>query len=466
MESVLYEVFRGCGERIVTDSRQCKSGGLFFALKGDKFDGNRFAETALESGCCAAVVDDASCYKPDGRYFLVDNVLETLQNLAALHRESLAAEGLQVLAITGTNGKTTTKELIRATLVEKFGESCAATTGNLNNDIGVPLTLLGTRRGTSILALEMGASHPGDIGRLAAIAHPDCGLITNIGRGHLEGFGSRDIVLRTKKELFDALRQRAESFVFVNSDDAELMQAAAGLRKITYGTAETASVTGRLLSCNPCMVFEWRPGREHSFEGIKDGKYVVETHLVGDYNLYNALAAVATGCFYGVSAEAICRGIAGYQPSNSRSQMQKTGRNVLFVDAYNANPDSMIASLRNFTAVPAEHKAVILGDMLELGAESASLHAEIIQLVDCTFFEKVYLCGKEFFNCADERSFVRDFPVSVTSCFSRDNANPQIRCFRETDELVEELRRNPPEGYHILIKGSRGMCLEKVIPFL
>jgi UDP-N-acetylmuramoyl-tripeptide--D-alanyl-D-alanine ligase len=442
MGTDLYEVFRGCGERVVTDSRQGHEGGLFFALKGDRFDGNRFAEAALAGGCGAAVVDDAACYKPDGRHFLVDNALEALQNLAAVHRQSLAAEGLQVLAVTGTNGKTTTKELIKAVLAEKFGEACAATTGNLNNDIGVPLTLLGTRRGTSLLVLEMGASHPGDIGRLAAIARPDCGLITNIGRGHLEGFGSREAVFRTKKELFDALRQRPEGFVFVNGDDAELMQAAEGLRPITYGKSERAFVTGKLLSCNPCMVFSWR----HEGGEVHE----VETHLVGDYNLYNALAAVAVGCFYGVSPEAICRGISGYQPSNSRSQLQKTAHNVLFVDAYNANPDSMSASLRNFAAVPASRKAVILGDMLELGAESATLHAEIIQLVGCHFFDKVYLCGKEFFSL----------------CLSQDEGGSQMRCFRETEELVAELRKNPLEGYHVLIKGSRGMCLERVIPFL
>ncbi|MDR3127172.1 MAG: UDP-N-acetylmuramoyl-tripeptide--D-alanyl-D-alanine ligase [Tannerellaceae bacterium] len=434
----IYRLFVQCGGKVTTDSRSSRDGALFFALRGLHFDGNRFAEVALEGGCCAAVIDDKACYKPDGRHFLVDNTLKTLQDLAALHRQTLAGS-LQILAVTGTNGKTTTKELIKAVLREKFGESCLATQGNLNNDIGVPLTLLDTKADTSVLVLEMGANHLGEIALLSAIAQPSFGLITNIGRAHLEGFGTREKISQTKKELFDNLRQREDSLAFVNSDEHELMLAADGLKKFTYGTKEPASVIGKILDCNPFLVFEWR-------------SQVVETQLVGAYNLYNVLAAVAVGLFYDVPTEAICRGIAGYKPSNSRSQLQQTVRNTLFIDAYNANPDSMNASLRNFSAVSAAHKAVILGDMLELGTAGAGLHAEIIELIRSCRFEKVYLCGRAFFNLADSPSLSHQ-PAS-------------FRFFPETDDLIHELREHPVEGYHILIKGSRGMSLERVIAFL
>jgi UDP-N-acetylmuramoyl-tripeptide--D-alanyl-D-alanine ligase len=439
----IYGVFKHCGGKVTTDSRQCKDGALFFALRGAHFDGNRFTEAALEGGCCAAVIDDAAYYKPDGRHFLVDNTLKTLQDLASLHRKTLS-DSLQILAVTGTNGKTTTKELIKAVLREKFGEACIATEGNLNNDIGVPLTLLKAKEDTSVLVLEMGANHPGEIASLSAIAQPCYGLITNIGRAHLEGFGTREAVFQTKRELFDNLRQRKESIAFVNRDEDELIQAAKGLTKFTYGTKEPASVTGKVLDCNPYLVFEWHT-------------HVVETRLVGAYNLYNALAAVTVGLFYDVSPEAICRGIAGYKPSNNRSELQTTGRNTLFIDAYNANPDSMNASVRNFSAVRASPKVVILGDMLELGHGSAELHAEIIELLRDCCFEKVYLCGREFFSAL----------ASEAATYPSHSPQPApFRFFPGTEELIRELQENPIEGCHILIKGSRGMSLEKVIAFL
>ncbi|MDR3129226.1 MAG: UDP-N-acetylmuramoyl-tripeptide--D-alanyl-D-alanine ligase [Tannerellaceae bacterium] len=450
----IYEVFRQCGGKVTTDTRSNGDGALFFALRGQRFDGNRFAEKALASGSCAVVIDDSACYKPDGRHFLVDNALYTLQSLATKHRQVLS-DTLKILAVTGTNGKTTTKELIKAVLREKFGEGCLATEGNLNNEIGVPLTLLGAKKETSVLVLEMGANHPGEIARLSTIAQPNCGLITNVGRAHLEGFGTREKVFQTKKELFDNLLQRKESFAFVNEDDRELLKSAEGLKKITYGTKASASVTGKMLSCNPYLVFEWCT-------------YTIETHIVGGYNLYNALAAVAVGQFYGVSREAICRGIAGYKPSNNRSQLQETGRNILFIDAYNANPDSMNASLRNFSTVCAAHKAVILGDMLELGHASVDLHAEIVELLRSCYFEKVYLCGKEFFKLADGFSSVKDF-FSQTTTYPLHGGKRQqtsVSFFQVTEELIHELRENPIEGYHILIKGSRGMSLEKVVAFL
>jgi UDP-N-acetylmuramoyl-tripeptide--D-alanyl-D-alanine ligase len=428
----IYGVFKQCGGQVSTDSRVIRDGGLFFALRGPHFDGNRFAEVALEKGCAAVVIDDPACYKPDGRHILVANALQSLQALGSFHRQALRGT-LQILAVTGSNGKTTTKELIRAVLREKFGAGCIATEGNLNNEIGVPLTLLTATAATSVLILEMGANHPGEIGQLAAMSQPCYGLITNIGRAHLEGFGSRANVLRTKKELFDNLRQRAGSLAFVNSDEEELMQAAEGLDRFTYGTTEAATVRGKVVSCNPYLVFEWQ-------------KRVVETQLVGGYNLYNALAAVSAGLFYDVPAEDICRGIAGYTPSNNRSQLQKSGRNILFIDAYNANPDSMTASLRNFSGVSGARKAVILGDMRELGPSSGAFHGEIIELLRSCSFEKVYLCGKEFFH----------FSVQESS----------FRFFQRTEDLLDELGQHPLEGFHILIKGSRGMSLEKAVSCL
>jgi UDP-N-acetylmuramoyl-tripeptide--D-alanyl-D-alanine ligase len=426
--SELYQLFLH-HPQIATDSRNCPEGALFFALRGKNFDGNRFAAAALTAGAAYALIDRAE-YGRDERTILVDDTLKTLQDLARRHRETL---GLPVVAITGTNGKTTTKELLSAVLSTRF--NVLRTEGNLNNQIGVPLTLLRLTREHDMAVVEMGASHRGDIAELAAIARPDYGIITNAGQAHLEGFGSYEGVLRAKGELYDYLR-RAGGVVFIRQEDRRLRAMAEGLEQVTYGEARDAFVSGRTLALSPFLVFEWEQ------EGVR---HTVETQLIGAYNVDNALAAVATGCYFQIPAGLICRAIASYTPSNNRSQLKRTARNSLVVDAYNANPDSMRAALRNFAALTVAPKAVILGDMKELGAESPALHRDIVSEVEAGRFDRVYLCGEHFSQAA---------------------AAANILAYPSTAALAAALRRHPPEGFHILLKGSRGMALEQMIDLL
>lgn len=416
---------------VTTDSRDCPTGSIFFALKGDTFDGNRFAEKALQSGCAYAVIDDVS-FHTDQRMIVVDNVLATLQQLACLHRKTL---GLPVIGITGTNGKTTTKELTFAVLSQKY--NTLATQGNLNNHIGVPLTLLKLTRAHEIAVIEMGASHPGEIRDLANITRPDYGLITNIGYGHLEGFGSFEGVMRTKGELYDFLRT-AGGRIFINREDRLLTDLATGLDRTTYGllsdTVDTAPfIAGKASDASSFLSFVWQQRGEKR-------QHNVDTHLIGHYNLWNALAAVAIGIRFQVPAELISKAIAGYQPTNNRSQLISTGKNELIIDAYNANPSSMQAALANFSAMKVPTKAVILGDMLELGEKSGELHADIIRQIDACGFDKVLLCGKHF-----------------------SDVGQKYLCVSSVKVLSAYLNSNPLQGYHILIKGSRSIHLEKII---
>lgn len=422
----LYELFLH-HEKITTDSRHCPTNSLFFALKGERFDGNQYAAKALEAGAAYAIIDNPE-YLSGDRMILVDNVLDCLQQLAHRHRKAL---GIPVIGITGTNGKTTTKELLASVLATKF--NVLATEGNLNNQIGVPLTLLRMNPYHEIAVVEMGASHPGDIDELVHIVAPNYGLITNVGCAHLEGFGSFEGVLHTKGELYDYLRH-TNGKIFINQENKDLMGIAHGLEQITYGQHEGAFAVGHVVESNPFLTFDWK----------QQGKiHVVETHLVGAYNIDNVLAAVAVGRYFKIPAERISRAIAAYEPTNNRSQYKKTERNDLIIDAYNANPTSMKAALDNFASLPVHPKAVVLGDMLELGKTSDELHGGIVRQLQAEAFDKVYLCGQHFARTADS------FPSFTT-----------------TEELIAALRQDKLEGYHILIKGSHSMGLENVVELL
>lgn len=422
----LYDLFIH-NPQITTDSRNCPKGSIFFALKGDKFDGNQYAGKALASGCVYAVIDNPDYYIGE-RTILVDNVLKTLQQLAHHHRKVL---GLPIIGITGTNGKTTTKELLAAVLSTKF--NLLYTEGNFNNHIGVPLTLLRLTHDHEMAVIEMGASHPGDIKELVDIVHPNYGIITNVGRAHLEGFGSFEGVIRTKGELYDYIR-RSKGKIFIKKENEYLQSIAKGIEQITYGNGDDAFASGQVVSCDPFLVFNWK----------QQGKlHTVETHMIGSYNLDNALAAVAVGRFFKIPAERISRAIAAYEPTNNRSQFKKTENNELIIDAYNANPSSMKVALDNFITMPVQPKAIILGDMRELGPTSDELHAEVVEQIKKGQFDKVFLCGEHFSKVGKEFS-----------------------PFATTEAMTEELRRQPLKGYHILIKGSHSMGLEKLADIL
>lgn len=389
--SALYQIFLDC-QLVTTDSRNCPEGSLFIALKGESFNGNAFAGKALETGCAYAVIDESEyAIEGDQRYILVDDCLQTLQQLANYHRRQL---GTRVIGITGTNGKTTTKELISAVLSQSH--NILYTLGNLNNHIGVPSTLLRLKAEHDLAVIEMGANHPGEIKFLSEIAEPDCGIITNVGKAHLEGFGSFEGVIKTKGELYDFLRKKEGSTVFIHHDNAYLMNIAEGLNLIPYGTEDDLYVNGRITGNSPYLTFEWKAG--------KDGKsYQVQTQLIGEYNFPNALAAITIGRFFGVEDAKINEALAGYTPQNNRSQLKKTDDNTLIIDAYNANPTSMMAALQNFRNMEVPHKMLILGDMRELGAESAAEHQKIADYLKECAFEKVWLVGDQF--AAAEHSF-------------------------------------------------------------
>ena len=422
----LYDLFIH-NPQITTDSRNCPKGSIFFALKGDKFDGNQYAGKALASGCVYAVIDNPDYYIGE-RTILVDNVLKTLQQLAHHHRKVL---GLPIIGITGTNGKTTTKELLAAVLSTKF--NLLYTEGNFNNHIGVHLTLLRLTHDHELAVIEMGASHPGDIKELVDIVHPNYGIITNVGRAHLEGFGSFEGVIRTKGELYDYIR-RSKGKIFIKKENEYLQSIAKGIEQITYGNGDDAFASGQVVSCDPFLVFNWK----------QQGKlHTVETHMIGSYNLDNVLAAVAVGRFFKIPAERISRAIAAYEPTNNRSQFKKTDNNELIIDAYNANPSSMKVALDNFINMPVQPKAIILGDMRELGPTSDELHAEVVEQIKKGQFDKVFLCGEHFSKVGKEFS-----------------------PFATTEAMVEELRKQPLKGYHILIKGSHSMGLEKLADIL
>lgn len=427
----LYQIFLSC-TGVTTDSRNCPKNSLFIALKGDTFNGNAFASKALETGSAYAVVDEAA-YAPAGdtRYILVDNCLHTLQQLANYHRHQL---GTRIIGITGTNGKTTTKELISAVLSQKY--NILYTLGNLNNPIGVPLTLLRLKAEHELGVVEMGASHPGDIKELVEIAEPDYGIITNVGKAHLEGFGSFEGVVRTKGELYDYLRRQGNSTIFLHQDNPHLTEIAWGLNPITYGEADNLYVNGHVTGNSPYLAFEWKAGKEEE-------RHEVHTQLIGEYNFPNALAAITIGRFFGVEPEKIDKALNEYEPHNNRSQLKKTTDNTLIIDAYNANPTSMLASISNFHNMQASQKMLILGDMRELGKDSPEEHQKIVDYLEECGFKDVVLVGDLF---AETRHTYPTYP--------------------DAPALIAELRKNKPCGKTILIKGSNGIKLNTVTDYL
>ncbi|MBR5962900.1 MAG: UDP-N-acetylmuramoyl-tripeptide--D-alanyl-D-alanine ligase [Bacteroidaceae bacterium] len=454
----LYDLF--CqSSGMTTDTRQCGEGMMFFALKGERFDGNAYALQALEKGCSCAVIDDARYLSDDKRLVLVDDVLTSLQQLARYHRREL---GTPIIGITGTNGKTTTKELVAAVLSRTLRTHY--THGNLNNQIGVPLTLLQLTSSHQMAVVEMGASHPGDIRELVEIAEPDFGIITNVGRAHLQGFGSFEGVIRTKGELYDFLRTRPSGTIFLNDGDEHLRSIAEGLKAIRYGKASSPStsldVRGELIACDPYLRFRWQAADDADW-------HEVSTRLVGGYNIDNALCAIAVGCHFGVPVADICDAIESYTPSNSRSQLVQTGANTLVVDAYNANPTSMRTALLNFSQMTGSHKMVIAGDMRELGEASATEHDTIVQLLASCGFEQVWLVGDNF--CQALKNFrdkTSDKPASSVPSDDTMGNSPVFRTFSCVEDVLAQLQQTSLNGMTILIKGSNSMRLASLVPAL
>ncbi len=396
--------------------------------KGEMYDYLR----ALESGSAYAIVDEEA-YAPEGdtRYIVVENSLKTLQQLANYHRRQMRTP---IIGITGTNGKTTTKELMSTVLSQTH--NVLYTLGNLNNHIGVPLTLLRLRPEHDLAVVEMGASHPGDIKELVEIAEPDYGIITNVGKAHLEGFGSFEGIIKTKGEMYDYLRTRKEATIFIHNDNPYLKKIAYGLHQIAYGSEDGLYINGHVTGNSPYLTFEWKTDNESKY-------HEVQTRLIGEYNFPNALAAVTIGHFFGVEPEKIDKALAGYTPQNNRSQLKKTADNTLIIDAYNANPTSMMASISNFRNMQAENKMLILGDMRELGKDSADEHQKIADYLEECGFKDVVLVGELF---AATRHSYQSYP-DVTA-------------------LIAELQREKPCGKTILIKGSNGIKLSSVVEYL
>lgn len=419
---------------ITTDSRDCPQGSIFFALKGESFDGNKFAASAIEKGCAYAVIDNAE-YQKDDRFILVDDVLQTFKDLAREHRRQF---NIPVIGITGTNGKTTTKELIASVLSEKY--NTLFTQGNFNNDVGVPKTLFRLNEQHEIAVVEMGASHPGDIKTLVETVEPTCGLITNVGKAHLQGFGSFEGVKKTKGELYDYLKAH-DALVFINGNNEHLLQMAQSrdiCRAIEYGTQEDCQVNGSIISCAPFLKFQWNS----NVDGI-NVQQEIQTHLIGSYNIDNMLAAIAIGLHFGVSPEQIHHALSNYIPTNNRSQMEETGKNHLVVDAYNANPSSMKAALDNFHLMEVSPKMAILGDMRELGEASAEEHQKAVDLMQEYGFENIWLVGDEFGN---------------TQC--------NYRKFKDVEEVKAAIIAEDIKGFNILIKGSNSTKLWQLPPLL
>ena len=422
---------------VCTDTRDIKKDAIFFALKGENFNGNKFAEEALNKGCSLVVIDEAQ-YKKDDRYFWVEDVLIALQKLANHHRRILKTP---IIGITGSNGKTTSKELISAVLAKKY--KVLATKGNLNNHIGVPLTLLSISNEHEVAIVEMGANHQGEIEMLCNIAEPDFGIITNIGKAHLEGFGGIEGVKKGKSELYKYIQQK-KGKVFVHGDDPVLIELSANIDKITYGTKKLYDIVGAMNTTagSEFISFQW--ATRYTAASIKSSE-IVNTQLVGIYNYYNLLCAVCVGSHFKVDILLINKALSAYIPSNNRSQLQKTKNNTLILDYYNANPSSMSVAIENFATLNQPNKMVILGDMLELGDDSQKEHDAVLHLLKQKNITNVILVGPHF----KEAGKLSDVKIFITS-----------------DEALEHLKKNAVTNNTILIKGSRGIKLEKVLEVL
>ncbi len=424
----LYETYLKYPQ-VTTDSRNIPKDSIFFALKGENFNGNEFALEALNKGAILAVVDELVS-DSDDRIIRVNNVLETLQALARYHRNQLS---LKVIGITGTNGKTTTKELIQCVLKKKY--KSFATFGNLNNHIGVPLTLLSLTKEHDFAVVEMGANHIGEIAGLCDIAMPDYGIITNIGKAHLEGFGGFDGVIKAKIELYNFIRKSGGK-IFVNTDNELLINHADGIKSITYGENESVECRGELIGDFPFL----------EIKCTIEGKSIpVKSQLMGRYNFENILAAVCIGNYFNVAFSDIKEAIGSYQPRNNRSQIIHTSSNMLILDAYNANPSSMKAAIENFASGNFKNKVLILGDMAELGFESHAEHISILELIKSRALNNVILIGPEFVKAN------QSFGFSIVEDKS------------QLEELLKEIHL---QNSTILIKGSRKIQLEQITHML
>ena len=424
----IYKFFKA-HPKVITDSRKIEKGCLFFALKGDKFNGNQFANDALKKGAAFAFIDEKE-YNTSEKTILVENVLQKLQELALFHRNQL---GIPILGITGSNGKTTTKELISAVLKEKY--RVAFTQGNLNNHIGVPLTLLSMNKNTEIGVVEMGANHPYEIGELCAIADPDFGIITNIGLAHLEGFGSFETIKKTKAELYEHLKRKGGT-IFYNNDNP-VLQELVGVYSQTVSFGKTdADFTGEPVSSPPYL---------HAKVNFPKGILYLDSQLTGEYNFENIMAAACIGNYFQVEPLKIRAAIKNYRPQNNRSQLiEKNGLQII-MDAYNANPTSMQASIESFVSAFQQPRFLILGDMLELGEQSLAEHISILEQTKKHPFEAVFLVGPVFKEAARSSSYFT---------------------FSDVAALCTHLAQNPIKKGSVLIKGSRGIQLEKVLDYL
>ena len=423
--ATLHQIFLN-STGICTDTRKIKNNCLFFALKGDNFNGNSFASDALAKGAKKVIIDEPEYQTTDGNSILCEDVLTELQALATYHRQYL---DLPIIALTGSNGKTTTKELLHAVLSEKF--NVTATVGNLNNHIGVPLTLLSMTTETEIGIVEMGANHLREIASLSNIAKPNYGYITNFGKAHLEGFGSLEGVVKGKSELYDFIAQHGE-LVFVNGTDSKQMELTTHLERITFGD-DAQDFTVSLLAANETVTV--------NFQDVE-----IKSKLVGAYNFNNIAAAIAIGSYFEVELLAIKRAIEGYVPKNNRSQVLVKNGYTLLLDAYNANPTSMLAALENFKQASGSPKNMILGDMFELGGTAAAEHQFIADFVDRHQFDNVFLVGENFYKTRFSGS--------------------HISKFQDFETLKHYLEKNPLPKGHLLIKGSRGMALERILDLL
>jgi len=424
----LYACFLESGQ-VSTDTRKIIPGSIFFALKGDRFNANEFAQQALEKGARYVVLEEAQ-YAVSDRCIVVSNVLETLQKLARHHRDQLK---IPIIALTGSNGKTTTKELVNAVLLKKY--NTYSTKGNLNNHIGVPLTLLGIDKSVEIAVVEMGANHLGEIAMLCSIANPTHGFITNIGKAHIGTFGGFENIIRTKSELYQHLITY-HGIVFINSQN-DILTRLAGAKRFKdpiFYPANGDYYHCELLGADP-------------FVKIKaENNEVIQTNLIGTYNFENIAAALCIGKYFGVDVTLSNLAVAEYLPGNMRSQLIKKESNTIILDAYNANPSSMQAAIENLAAMKGDHKVLILGDMFELEGEADHEHRSIGKILKQNTFDKVYLCG-QLMKVAKE-----EFRTALY--------------FENKELLIEELKRNPVKGSTILVKASRGIGLETVLEFL
>ena len=420
----IYDAFLSCNQQVTTDTRNIAKNNLFFALKGPNFNGNKFAKKALELGAKYAVIDESD-YFIAGKTFLVENVLETLQSLAKFHRQKI---NIPVVAITGTNGKTTTKELLGTVLSNQY--NILITKGNLNNHIGVPLTILQLTNQHEIAIIEMGASKIGDIKELVNIALPNYGIITNIGKAHLEGFGELETIKKTKFELYDFIIEKNGAIVVNKEDEVLTNYIGEDIEKFTYGSFN-ADVTGKVVRQTPTLEME--------LFIEENAPKMVKTNLLGAYNQNNILAAACVGKIFKVTEENIEKSIANYLPTNNRSQLVKTAKNTVIADCYNANPTSTMESLISFDQIESSQKLVILGDMLELGSSSEMEHQAIVDYLKNTTLKAIL----------------------VGQCYQKTNSD--FSTFKDTLELITFLKNNGLENSLVLLKGSRGLKLEMLL---